>query len=276
MIKISVIIPAKSRAELLERAIESVIVQEGSNHVEIIVIDDCSNSPLSPQNLRQQDKLIRLDKESGAAVARNVGIDAAIGDVICFLDSDDYFINKDFDSDYEKCMKSDCLLYSEIESQDYKSNFPNIVDLENFFDFILFKKKYICQTSSLCLRKNLSLRFDERLPKHQDWDFVLNALLRGVVVQKGKGSVFFDRSDKNSLSRAYVHEKSKPWFLKLSKLNKKLPVDLTQVYYHMTASYQDILGWRLFIMNSISLLLRRKTSLLIVITHLVRRVGVFK
>src|SRR5262245_33280431 len=88
---VSVIIPVFARASTIGRAIESVIAQTFSDY-EIVVIDDGSTDDtverveaLSLERLR----LIRHDRNRGAAAARNTGIRAARGRWIAFLDSDD-------------------------------------------------------------------------------------------------------------------------------------------------------------------------------------------
>ena len=96
---VSIIMPAYNSQEFIERAISSVSGQSFSGW-ELIIIDDAS----SDSSLDIIDKwtvsdervhLIRLKDNSGAAVARNVGIEAANGRYIAFLDSDDsWFPNK--------------------------------------------------------------------------------------------------------------------------------------------------------------------------------------
>lgn len=89
--KISVIIPAYKAEATIHRAITSVLKQT-LLPFEVIVIDDGSPVPLS--NVDEQYgapiKLYRK-KNGGAASARNYGIDHAQGDVIAFLDADDYW-----------------------------------------------------------------------------------------------------------------------------------------------------------------------------------------
>ncbi|MGB7250729.1 MAG: glycosyltransferase family A protein [Phormidesmis sp.] len=98
---VSVIIPAYNRRHLIGPAIASVIHQTYPHH-ELIVIDDASADDTAdwvaehyPVEQYPQVTLIRLAKNAGAAGARNVGIEAAKGELIAFLDSDDYW-----DTDY--------------------------------------------------------------------------------------------------------------------------------------------------------------------------------
>lgn len=91
---ISVIIPTYNRAHLISRAIESVINQTYTNW-ELLVVDDASTdntkqvleSYLSDTRIRY----IKVDKNGGNAVARNLGVNAAKGKFIGFVDSDDEY-----------------------------------------------------------------------------------------------------------------------------------------------------------------------------------------
>lgn len=90
---ISVIIPVYNRKTLIKRAIESVLIQSHSDF-ELIIIDDCSTDGTDLSiNLFEDSRLtyFKLAKNSGNAVARNKGVQLARGELICFLDSDDFY-----------------------------------------------------------------------------------------------------------------------------------------------------------------------------------------
>lgn len=231
----SVVIPAKGRLDLVERAIDSVLSQKGSESIEIIVIDDGSQPKLSPRNLRTFDKIIRLDDSKGAAVCRNIGIAESQGKVIYLLDSDDLFLSRDFNAIAENAA-SGVVYYSDINSQGYESHFPSGVSLKDYFDFIFMKYRFIGQTSSLCFLNEKKFYFDESLPKHQDWDFAFcQVLLRGFEFKKMEGRIFFDRSDQGSLSRVQNPARSKPWLLKLETLDFLSDQDLAYVRFNLLA-----------------------------------------
>lgn len=87
---VSVVIPTYNRANIIQRAIKSVIRQQYDN-IEIIVVDDGSED-------NTKEKVEQLDAENlryveqpnkGANAARNRGINEANGEIISFLDSDD-------------------------------------------------------------------------------------------------------------------------------------------------------------------------------------------
>lgn len=92
MKKISVIIPAYNSEKYIEQCLWSVTGQTYGN-LEIIVVDDGSgdDSAAICGRLAETDGRIRVlrQKNSGVSAARNHGIDAATGEYVFFLDSDD-------------------------------------------------------------------------------------------------------------------------------------------------------------------------------------------
>ena len=87
MIKLSIIIPYYDRFEQINKLI-GVLSPQLTDEVEVIVVDDCSPTPI--KILDDRIKVIRLEENSGgASVPRNVGLDNATGEYIVFIDSDD-------------------------------------------------------------------------------------------------------------------------------------------------------------------------------------------
>lgn len=90
---VSIITPLYNCSTFLESTIRSIIAQSYIDW-ELVLVDDCSqdNSLDIANDYVAQDsriKLIKLTKNSGAAVARNIAIEEASGRFIAFLDSDD-------------------------------------------------------------------------------------------------------------------------------------------------------------------------------------------
>ncbi len=93
---VSIIMPSFNSAEFIGETIDSVVNQTYTNW-EIIIIDDCSsdNTKEIVECYQEKDnriKFLQLKENSGAAVARQYGIDNASGDYIAFLDSDDLWL----------------------------------------------------------------------------------------------------------------------------------------------------------------------------------------
>jgi glycosyltransferase involved in cell wall biosynthesis len=90
-LSISVIIPAYQAAKIIGRAVDSALRQTCSPK-EILVIDDGSRDDLAGALAPYGDRVTLIRKANGgAASARNLGIDRARGDLIAFLDADDYW-----------------------------------------------------------------------------------------------------------------------------------------------------------------------------------------
>lgn len=90
---VSIVTPVYNAEKFIKQTIESVINQTFANF-EYILVDDQSQdrSVALIKSYAKQDKrikLIQLEQNSGAAVARNTGIAAAKGQYIAFIDSDD-------------------------------------------------------------------------------------------------------------------------------------------------------------------------------------------
>lgn len=85
--KISIIIPTKNRAEDLSRTLDSATIQTRRPD-EIIVVDQGSSPALESPAFPIPLTYIYAPSISGAAVARNVAMDRANGDIWAFLDDD--------------------------------------------------------------------------------------------------------------------------------------------------------------------------------------------
>lgn len=88
MPKLSVIIPTHNRAALLPRTVESVW-RAGTN-LEVIVVDDASSDD-TPRVCGQLKgiRYVRLQRQTGAAGARNAGIMESRAEYLAFVDDDD-------------------------------------------------------------------------------------------------------------------------------------------------------------------------------------------
>lgn len=91
--KVSIITPMYNCEKFIGETIKSVINQSYKNW-EMILIDDCSSDKtveIAESFLKKDNriKIIKLEENSGAAVARNKGISESTGRFKAFLDGDD-------------------------------------------------------------------------------------------------------------------------------------------------------------------------------------------
>lgn len=88
----TVIIPCYNQAGYLREAVQSVLAQEGVA-TEVVVVDDGSTDDTAQVAGEFGEKVNYIYQENaGVSVARNTGWRAASGNLICFLDADDYLL----------------------------------------------------------------------------------------------------------------------------------------------------------------------------------------
>lgn len=96
MPSVSIITPLYNCFEYLEKTLQSVLDQTFQDW-ELIMVDDCSTDgsfEIAKAFAKQDERIniLQLRENSGAAVARNKGTEAAKGRYIAFLDSDDVWL----------------------------------------------------------------------------------------------------------------------------------------------------------------------------------------
>jgi len=90
---VDIVIPCYNVAHIVEQCVKSLLKQSyHDNTVSIYLINDGSSDStgriLESFSNESHVKIIHLDENKGLSAARNAGIKAGSGDVICFLDSD--------------------------------------------------------------------------------------------------------------------------------------------------------------------------------------------
>ncbi len=115
---VSIVVPVYNSEKFLKETIKTVTEQTYKNW-ELILVNDCStdNSKSTIEKYAKEDnriKVINLKENSGAAIARNTGIEQAKGKYLAFLDADDLW-NKE---KLEKQIKF-------MEANEYEFTFTN-------------------------------------------------------------------------------------------------------------------------------------------------------
>jgi glycosyltransferase involved in cell wall biosynthesis len=178
---VSVIIPTYNRANLVGKAIKSVLSQTYQDF-EIIVIDDGSTDNTEEVIRSFKDKKVKYikkyKKNKGISVARNIGIKMARGKYIALLDSDDEWLPEKLDKQ-SKVLQSESPEVGVVCSWSY-----NIDEKGNYISKRCLPKKggYIYEdllstnpisVPTVLIRKECFNRvglFDDLLNAQEDWD----------------------------------------------------------------------------------------------------------
>lgn len=141
---ISIITPSYNSSKFIEQTIKSAISQTYQNW-EMIIVDDCSpdNSNDIIEEYCKKDsriKLIRLEKNSGPAVARNRAIEEAKGKYIAFLDADDLWIPEKLEKQIKFMQENDlavtCSSYYTIDEVGKKINTRVVKESFSYTDML--------------------------------------------------------------------------------------------------------------------------------------------
>lgn len=158
--KVSVIIPTYNSAEVLERAIDSVLNQSYKN-LEVIVVDDGSTDntkDLVQKYSKHSNFIYKFQQNKGQGAARNKGVSLASGEYLAFLDSDDWWEPEKISLQVEK-INSNTNIALVFTNSNYYSNYniekiayPNkwikLPTTQNYYN-ILIKQNIIIQSSVL-------------------------------------------------------------------------------------------------------------------------------
>lgn len=190
--KVSVIIPNYNYAHFLPETVESVLTQT-YNNLECIIVDDGStdNSKDIISQLEAKDSRVRpvFKKNGGLSSARNAGMNAASGDLISFIDSDDKWKKDKLKNQMELLEKEKCDFifsnyegfYPDGEIEPFKHEFGDPVP----FDFIKLNP-IAGSASSVLITKELAEKtgyFDETLKSTEDHDYWFRCLVSGAKMR---------------------------------------------------------------------------------------------
>lgn len=142
---VSIIMPAYNCGDFIGETLDSVINQSYKNW-EVIIVDDCStdNTAEVVKEYIKKDNRIKyhkLEKNSGAAVARNKAIDLATGKYLAFLDSDDVWFPEKLAKQIGFMEENDygfsCTSYTKIDEQGEYLNRTIVAQPKRDYDGVL-------------------------------------------------------------------------------------------------------------------------------------------
>ena len=130
-IKVSIIIPVYNVEKYLAKCLDSIINQTLKD-IEIICVNDGSTDNsleiLTDYAISDSRVIIINQKNAGLSAARNTGIDAATGEYIGFVDSDDWVDTNFYENLYNEAVNNQCDIAVAGIIRHYKQQ--NIYDLK--------------------------------------------------------------------------------------------------------------------------------------------------
>ncbi len=180
---VSIVIATYNRANLIKRAINSILNQTYVNY-EIIVVDDGSidNTKEVVESFNKHKiRYIKHKNNKGASAARNTGIKCSKGDFIAFQDSDDEWLPEKLEKEMKVFEKSNThvgvvytgIWYIKNDKKKYVP-YPQIKNKEGNIHYELLKGNFVSVLSvirKVCFEK-VGL-FDENLPNLEDWELYI-------------------------------------------------------------------------------------------------------
>lgn len=185
---ISVVIPTYNRADMVARAVSSVVEQTFTTW-ELLIIDDGSDDGTKETIERFDDPRIHYVRHSinrGAQAARNTGIQTSIGQYIAFLDSDDEWHPKKLEKQLNLFLQSDDddlgVVLCDISIIDDVTGKNVVIPSSGkpvrgwVYDDLLAGRLKGPKTSRVLVKKlamSSDINFDESLPASQEMDFLI-------------------------------------------------------------------------------------------------------
>jgi glycosyltransferase involved in cell wall biosynthesis len=226
MATVDIIIPVYNRAALVREAIESAL-GEAAN---VIVVDDASTDG-TWDSLRAYDgnpavRCLRMPANGGQSAARNLGIDAATGTYVKFLDSDDVLVPGHLGAEVralESTAADIAVSGWRSEGGGWTAAFAAPV-FEQIIDDVL--AGIAAPTSAALYVRHPEWRWDPALRKLDDWDYFCQAALRAKRIVTVEGPAYTMREHGGArmthttmLANAREHHRI------LQKIEEKLAAD---------------------------------------------------
>jgi len=187
--RVSVVIPTRGRPQWVVCAVESALRQSFAPFEVIVVVDGPDAETVRALEAFEDERLqvIALDENVGGSEARNIGMYAARGEWIAFLDDDDWWIAEKLEKQMQVAANVQArfpIVTSRLlaRSPDNERIFPRRLFKpgDTVGDYLFCRHSFtygdgMLQTSTLLVKRDLLLEapFLKGLKRHQDWDWLL-------------------------------------------------------------------------------------------------------
>lgn len=264
----SVIIPVFNRAGRLANVLDS-LANQSFHDFETIIIDDASTDntyEVASKHPLTNKLLLKNSENRERCGSRNLGIKAAKGKYICFLDSDDLFLPNHLENFYHFILKnqlpkamffSNCYLENEIGVREEKE--VPLYPGKNKFAYLL---RYTPNPARVCISREIleEIQFDPAIPGIEDLDLWLRIALKYPLIHLPVlTSVYSIHPESYSYGDSLRYEKELNYFhyvFNKSELKNRLPLFsrsrlISKTHYHLAAKYFELNSARKVFVHSL-------------------------
>lgn len=204
---VSVIIPYFKKIQFIDKSVSSVLEQTYSNIEIIIIYDDVDKFELdylvNKYKSNNKIKILVNEKNLGAGLSRNKGIEFSSGKYICFLDADDYWKKEKVENQINFMIKKNVDIshttYSVINEKD---KFIKERKAKSFTNYKEILTSCDIGLSTVALNKKIiseKIKFGD-LKTKEDFVLWLTILKENIVISGLDQNLSFWRKTNNSLS----------------------------------------------------------------------------
>ena len=213
--KFSIIVPVYKTEKYVKQCVDSILAQSFTDF-ELILVDNESpdNCPQICDDYAKQDSRVRaIHKKHGtAASGRNLGIKSAVGDYLCFLDSDDWWADSEvlakINARIERTSPDILELYYKFHFDSTgEEMIPNTVDFTGFdelendkkIEFLINHDRLNPSAWGMCISREFIAKsqgyFDENLVT-EDVEWCLRLFSHSPKVDAIQDSLYVYRKDR--------------------------------------------------------------------------------
>ena len=219
---ISIIVPIYNVSKYLDKCVESILNQNYKN-IELILVDDGSTDGSEKKCddwAKKDSRVVVIHKENGgSADSRNLGMEAAKGDYIGFVDSDDWIAPEMYEKlievIQERNLDMSVCFFKAVSDENYVFNNTEYPITEytgrDFANLIIAEKKpRISYAIWKCLYKReviKDIKFYKGVHYNEDAVFLIESLWNAKKMAFIDAPMYYYRVHESSISNIDISEK---------------------------------------------------------------------
>lgn len=225
--RVTVVIPCHNHADMIENAVNSVLIQD-YRPIKICIVDDGStdNPRAVIENIKSNVEIAIITNESptGPSAARNIAIDTMWNktDLFMMLDADDLYLQGKISKSVEKFLEHPQhagIIYTDAIIKNIHTK-TNIREYRHYFDREELEKECIISNTPMITKQAFEAcgGYDETMRTCEDWDLWLRITERFMAIHIPEALHVYSVTGKNSSDVVPPEVWQENW----AKINQKL------------------------------------------------------